>query len=64
MTKWRTKESYELEKQKSKNKLSEKIKTIRANRRDNTEAWSIIFTNIESEKSKVFVPDWLKYLFG
>lgn len=64
MTKWRTKESYELEKQKNKKELSEKIKTIRANRRDNTEAWSIIFTNIESEKSKVFVPDWLKYLFG
>lgn len=49
---------------KNKKELSEKIKTIRANRRDNTEAWSIIFTNIESEKSKVFVPDWLKYLFG
>lgn len=64
MTKWRTKESYELEKQKNKKELSEKMKTIRANRRDNTEPWSIIFTNIESEKSKVAVPEYLRYLFG
>lgn len=48
----------------SKRRTEEKMKLIKANRRDNTEAWSIIFTNIESEKSKVFVPDWLKYLFG
>lgn len=45
-------------------KIKAFVESIKANRRETSKPANIIFTNIKSEKKKVKVPDYLRYLFS
>lgn len=45
-------------------KIKAFVESIKANRRETSKPSNTIFTNIKSEKKKVKIPDYLRYLFS